>query len=171
MSPVGPCEVPNPSLLQVVRDAGAYADCYVTEVEREVALPAFVEAFYTTRLFRLERALLRWFAARPSSDLDARRLAEGVSDSFAAWHVEGRTTDQLLLADFTGRTKSWLMVAPVAVSGARTRLYFGSAVVRSAGKGTGRSGLGRAFHALLGLHRIYSRLLLGAARSRFQRSP
>ena len=51
-------------------------------------------------------------------------------EKFAAWHVENRSENEILMCDFRGRTRSWLMVAPVStVSDARTRLYFGSAVV------------------------------------------
>jgi len=111
--------------------------------------------------------MLAWFVARPSTDLQARQLAEGSTDSFAAWRVEGRAPDQVLLADFMGRTRSWLMVAPApGGAGAGTRLYFGSAVVPRRHTGHGRPRMGFAFHALLGFHKLYSRLLLQAARSR-----
>src|SRR4051812_28810807 len=90
----------------------------------------FVEAFYTTAVFKLERLLLRVFAARPSTDGQAGKLARGELSSFAAWSVEGRAPDQLLLSDFSGRTRSWLMVSASDEPGlACTRLYFGSAVV------------------------------------------
>jgi hypothetical protein len=169
---VHPAELPAGALLQHCREAGAYADCYVCDVEGPVSHAAFVEAFYTTRLFRLERFILRWLVRRPATDADARRLAEGTADGFSAWRVEARSSNQLLLADFTGRTKSWLMVGPVPdASGQKhTRLYFGSAVVplksRSAHE---KPSMGFAFHALLGFHRLYSRLLLSAARSRVMR--
>ncbi|MES2956564.1 MAG: hypothetical protein V4792_00180 [Pseudomonadota bacterium] len=165
---VVPSPLPDNALLRADRSGEAYADCYVTEVDGAYPLGAFVEAFYTTALFRLERALLAVFLARPSTDSDARQLAQGRSYSFAAWRVEARSEDQLLLADFTGRTKSWLMVAslPSAASEARTRLYFGSAVVHRIHAPSGRSSMGFAFHALLGFHRLYSRLLLRAAGSR-----
>lgn len=168
MTSVCPCELPATSLLHKYRQEGAYTDCYVAEVGGSVSQSAFIEAFYTTLLFKAERVILDWFAARPSSDIEANRLAEGASCSFAAWRVEGRTADQLLLADFTGRTRSWLMAAPVGGTGLgmRTRLYFGSAVVARVDARTGRRKMGFAFHALLGLHRLYSRLLLRAARSR-----
>ena len=170
-SPVCPGDLPAEALLQSSRAAGAYTDCYVCEVEGAVSLSAFVEAFYTTRLFKLERFILRWLARRPATDADARRLAEGGASTFSAWRVEGRAANQLLLADFTGRTKSWLMVAPVMASSAteRTRLYFGSAVVPLARRSAeGKPAMGFGFHALLGFHRLYSRLLLGAARSRLK---
>lgn len=168
MSRVQSCPLPEASLLEPYRARGAYADCYCTEVDGAVSQAAFVEAFYTTALFKVERRLLAWFAARPSSDRQARQLAEGGATSFAAWRVEARTADQLLLADITGRTRSWLMVMAPGGTGAgqRTRLCFGSAVVPRRGAGPGRRRMGWSFHALLGFHKLYSKLLLEAARSR-----
>lgn len=160
---VEPCELPETASLRRYRDPGAYVDCYVVEVAGSVSHAAFVEAFYTTPLFKVERLILAAFVSRPSTDLDAKQLAEGRADSFAAWRVEDRKTDQLLLGDYTGRTKSWLMVAP---SGDGTSLYFGSAVVPKVDSTTGERKLGFVFGALLGFHKLYSRLLLGSARSR-----
>jgi hypothetical protein len=170
--PIRPGELPPASLLQPCREAGAYADCYVCDVEGAVSHAAFVEAFYTTRLFKLERFILRWLARRPATDADARRLAEGTANGFSAWRVEARSSNQLLLADFTGRTKSWLMVGPVPDGSGHetTRLYFGSAVVPRRARGAHeKPTMGFGFHALLGFHRLYSRLLLTAARSKVVR--
>jgi len=161
-------ELPDSALLRKYRGGGAYADCYVTEVAGSVSQAAFVEAFYTTPLFRIERAILKWLAARPSTDIEAKQLATAASDSFAAWRVEGRSANQLLLVDYTGRTRSWLMVAPVGGhgGGSRTRLYFGSAVVPIVNARNGTRELGFVFHALLTFHKLYSRALLLSARSR-----
>ena len=165
---IRPGELPPASLLHPCREAGAFADCYVCEVPGDVSHAAFVEAFYTTPLFKLERTLLQWLARRPATDADARRLAEGASESFSAWRVEARAANQLLLADITGRTKSWLMVEALPGSDGRpqTRLCFGSAVVPKKGSASGPPRMGFAFHALLGFHRLYSRLLLSAASTR-----
>jgi hypothetical protein len=163
MPPVRACALPDDALLARYAGTGAYTDCYATDLARPVAQADYVEAFYVGRLFRLERWLLARFLHRPSTDAEAKALATGARDTFAAWHVEDRRADQLLLCDLAGRTRSWLMVAP---HGAGTRLYFGSAVVPRAGR-TG--GLGFAFHALAGFHTLYSRALLSAARSRLAR--
>ena len=162
------CEMPERALLRKYRDGVGYADCYFAEVPESISQRAFVEAFYTTALFKLERAILRWFAGRPSTDAEARELAAGNRKLFAAWRVEERTADELLVADFTGRTRSWLMASPIsdAANGMRTRLYFGSAVVPKPDAAPGRQKMGFAFHALLGFHAMYSRALLRAARSR-----
>ena len=168
MSAVRPCELPTRSFLFIAREPGSFADCYVAEIDDAVSQTAFVEAFYTTRLFKAERLLLALFVGKPSTDAQARDLAAGAATSFAAWRVENRSPEQLLLADFTGRTRSWLMTEPVeATPGSpRTRLYFGSGVEPRTRTTDGRSAMGFGFRALLGFHTLYSRLLLKAARSR-----
>jgi hypothetical protein len=167
-SSVRSSELPSDSLLQDCGKKGAFTDCYVTDVEGSVSQSAFVEAFYTTPLFKVERLLLKWFAARPSTDAEAKQLADGNASSFAAWRVEAQSANQLLLADMTGRTKSWLMASPVpgSVMPVQTRLHFGSAVVPASSSSNGVPRMGLIFQALLGFHRLYSRLLLGAARTR-----
>ncbi len=100
---------------------------------------------------------------KSSNDADARRLAHGEAETFAAWSVEARAVDQLLLCDFQNRTRSWLMCE--AREGEGTRLFFGSAVV-PVGVGSGAGRLGFPFDALLGFHQLYSRVLLGGARGR-----
>ncbi len=153
------CELPADALLARYRGDGSYADCYVTEVSRPVSQAEYVEAFYTSGVFKLERLILKLLVARPSTDQQARELAAGQRTAFAAWTVEARSPNQLLLCDFQGRTRSWLMASG-------TRLYFGSAVVRVESRGSGKAGLGFAFRALLGFHRLYSRVLLRAAARR-----
>ncbi len=165
-----PCPRPPGSLLNTYAASGAYTDCYGADAPGTVSLAHYVETFYTGRLFKLERLLLRWFAARSSTDADAGQVARGERADFAAWRVEGRAGDQLLMCDFAGRTRSWFMVAPDdAAAGARTRLYFGSAVVPLRDARTGASRMGWAFQALLGFHRLYSRALLSQAVSRLSR--
>jgi hypothetical protein len=149
------CTLPDEALTRRYRESGAHTDCFFTELARPVTHAEFVEAFYTTGLFKLERWILRLCFGRPSTDGEARALACGERDSFSAWTVEARARDQVLLRDFTGRTCSWLMVADDG-RGLGTRLYFGSAVIRSS-----------PLHAkLLGFHTLYSRLLLRAAARR-----
>ena len=109
---IEPCDLPPTALLRRYRDAGAYTDCYTTEIAARVSHVEYVEAFYTTFVFKLERFLLKGLVSKPSTDTEAARLARGAIDSFAAWTVEGRAPDQVLMADYMGRTKSWLMVAP-----------------------------------------------------------
>ena len=163
------CELPEVALLRKYLVDGAYADCYATDTAKPVTHAAYVEAFYTTEVFKLERLILALLASKPSTDAQANQLASGSLDVFAAWRVEGRAADQILLADYTGRTRSWLMVAPSADARPGTRLYFGSAVVPAKSTRTGNTGLGLTFRALLGFHKVYSRVLLYAARSRLAR--
>ena len=162
------CPVPTHALLTKYANAGAYTDCFVTEIARTVSRAEFVEAFYTGELFKVERFLLRVFISRPSTDLQARQLAAGELNEFAAWRVEARAADQLLMCAIDGRTRSWLMVSAAQVPG-RTRLYFGSAVVTkvdAVNASTGKSSMGFVFKALLGFHKLYSRALLSAAAAR-----
>lgn len=159
MLPIRAAEVPANSLLGRYVAAGAYADCYVTELPGPVSHAQCVEAFYTTAVFKVERLLLGLLISRPSTDAQAKQLAQGHSPSFAAWSVEARALDEVLLS--SGRTRSWLMVSPQASS---TRLFFGSAVV--ARRSQGHSGLGLAFGALLWFHKLYSQALLLSARAR-----
>ncbi len=167
MASIQTCKLPDKALLRRYQDSGAYTDCYVSEITGQVSQAQFVEAFYTTPLFKLERLLLSLLLARPSTDLQARGLAEGSIEGFAAWSVEDRALNQLLLKDFQGRTRSWLM-SVVDSSGHSTRLYFGSAVVPIVDRITGESGMGFLFKALLGFHRLYSRALLRLAVSRLK---
>ncbi len=162
---VAACELPPMALLHRSREAGAYVDCFSTTVAGHCSHARFVEAFYTTPLFKLERLILRWALAKPSTDAQAQQLALGSANRFAAWSVEARDADQLLLVDFSGRTKSWLMTAPDA---AGTRLYFGSAVMPRKRAAVGGTRYGWVFSALLGFHKLYSRLLLRAAARRLQ---
>lgn len=163
-----PSDLPPAALLHKYRDSGAYTDCYFIEVPQRISHAQYVEAFYTTSVFKLERQLLKWFVSKPSTDAQAHLLARGELDCFAAWTVEDRDVDQVLMADFMGRTKSWLMVAAAGTAG--TRLYFGSAVVPVRDK-SGERTLGSPFDALLGFHKLYSRVLLNAAAARISNRP
>lgn len=155
-----PCDLPPNALLRRYQNSGAYTDCYTVEVARRVSHAEYVAVFYTTFVFKTERVLLSWLLSKPSTDTQAGRLARGEVGLFAAWTVEARAADQLLMADYVGRTKSWLMIAP---SGdAATRLYFGSAVVPVRDR-SGQPTMGRSYSALLGFHKLYSRVLLSAA--------
>ena len=166
MSSIRPCPLPPDALLAGYAAGGAYADCYTAEVARPVPHGSFIEAFYRGGLMRLERRLIGLVLSRPSTDAQVRELAAGQTREFSAWRVEHRTPNQLLMRDVGGRTRSWLMTVPEGANG--TRLYFGSAVVPSVDRATGKSRMGFGFHALLGFHKLYSRLLLGAALARLE---
>lgn len=76
---------------------------------------------------------------------------------FAVWTVEDIATDQILLSDAGGRTRSWLAVDA-------DTLWFGSAVVPP---GPGQ-GIGLVARALIGPHVLYSRALLSSAARRLR---
>ena len=145
--------LPSDALLASYSRSGAYTDCYSVSLDRPASLCEFMEAFYTSRIFKLERWLLASFLRFPSSDDEAKMLAQGEVERFSAWQVEARRGDQAVLA--AGRTRSWLMVAP---SGELTTLFFGSAIVPRR-----HGGLGWPFNILLTFHKVYSRILLRAA--------
>lgn len=162
-SSIQPCPLPDNALLNKYRRDGGYTDCYMTEISIPVSHAQYVNAFYTTTLFKLERFILTWTVSKPSTDTQAKQLADGTRDAFAAWTVEERIEDQLLMCDFVSRTRSWLMVAPLEKG---TRLYFGSAIVSKTGKSTVELG----YRALIGFHKMYSVALLYAARSRLEKT-
>lgn len=156
------CELPDGALLRKYAAKGAYTDCFAAEVAVRASFASYVEAFYSSAAFRPERWVLA-LIGKASNDADVRRLAHDGAQTFAAWSVEARTSDQLLLCDFLSRTRSWLMLAPVEGGGAR--LYFGTAVV-PVGVGAGGGRLGFPFDAMVPLHQVYARVLLGGARGR-----
>lgn len=167
MNSIKLCELPPGALLNKYKQQGAYTDCYSIEVQRAITHSDYVEAFYTTALFKVERFILAIFVARPSTDLQVKQLASGEVETFAAWSVEGKAENQLLLCDFLGRTRSWLMTDVCDKSSrASTLLYFGSAVISELNARTGQAKYGFGFRALLGFHRLYSRALLRSAVSR-----
>lgn len=166
---------PPTSLLQRELASGAFADAYALQRPGRVAQADWVAAFYTSPVFKLERWILACLGF-PSSDEQARSLAYGQAQAYAAWRVEARQPQQLLMRDATGRTCSWLSVEELRAgdSAVATRLWFGSAVrprpaaAGRAGRAGGKAGFGLAFHLLLGLHKAYSRALLASAARRLE---
>lgn len=155
------CDVPRDGLLQAYVARG-YTDCFEVMSPLEIDLGAFIDAFYTTWLFRLERAVLSVALRRRIRDADVAALAAG-ADTFAAWRVEGRADHQILLCDMAGHTRSYLAVSHK--QGGVTRLVFGSAVVAA---DSGQSG--GMMKALLPLHRFYSKCLLRLAERKLRYS-
>jgi hypothetical protein len=154
--------LPDTALLQRYRAQGAHTDCYTAEVAGEIALETYITAFYNSRAFRPERALLGLLLGIKAGPAEVAALAEGRAERFSAWSVEGRAADQILLCDYQRRTRSWLMVAPGEAPGT-TRLHFGSAVTRTGRTRAARLGEGLVFTGLLWFHALYSRVLQGAA--------
>ena len=163
MKQVVEVELPIGSLIAEQAELlGYYTDCFSIELTQSVTFPAFINAFYTTPLFRLERLILALTPKGRMKDVDVVALANGECDRMSVWTVETRRADEILLS--AGRTKSWLMVVPHQGG---TRLFFGSVVVPEPPKRAGGAPrLGPVFDSLLRAHRVYSRLLLGAAAQR-----
>ncbi|MET3838857.1 hypothetical protein ABIE49_000935 [Bradyrhizobium sp. OAE829] len=138
-SAIRPCPLPADALLARYAGAGAYTDCYALDVAGAVSHAAYVEAFYTGRMFKIERFLLGLLLSKPSTDIEVKQLAIGKIDHFSGWRVEDRSANQVLLRDLiSGKTRSWLMVAPQAEGTTRaTRLFFGSAVLADRSKQRG----------------------------------
>lgn len=168
MSGVRREDLPEGALLAGLREEGAYTDCYVLDVDGAITQADYVSAFYRSWLFKIERFILTWTVAKPSSDRDAAELALGERNDFAAWSVEWRTADQILMCDYQKRTRSWLMTKRLD-GDRRTRLYFGSAVVPLRPDGRKDRAFGIAFRLLLGFHKLYSIALLRAAARRLER--
>ena len=156
--------LPEHSLLFAYHTRGDYTDCFTVDVAGAVSQQQFVAAFYTSRLFKVERFILKWLVAKRSTDREVGLLASGAIDSFAAWTVEGRKPHQLLLCDYQGRTRSWLMVEQITGRhGAATWLFFGTGIVSATDRRTGRKTMPLLFRLLLGFHRRYARALLRSA--------
>ena len=79
-------ELPEKALLRRYGMADGYVDCFAIDMKKRVSLAEYVEAFYTTGLFKLERVVLA-AAGHSSSDVEARELAAGARDKFAVWYV------------------------------------------------------------------------------------
>lgn len=154
--------LPAEVLLARYVSEGNYIDCFTADVPVAVAQADFVRVFYSSWAFRPERLLLKLVLGKGATATDVAELAAGKRTIFAAWSVEAQTADQLLLCDYQGLTRSWLMAAPLG-DGQSTRLHFGSAVVPR-----GRRLAGLTFRALTWFHRAYSQLLLSATVQRLK---
>lgn len=64
---IHPCQLPEQALLRKHSESGAYTDCCAVEIARSVSQAEYIEAFYTTWIFKLERLLLGLFVSRPSA--------------------------------------------------------------------------------------------------------
>ena len=68
---------PNLRCCRKYARSGAYTDCFHTDILDNVSLPQFVEAFYTTWLFKLERFILQLLVKKPSTDAEAKTGGPG----------------------------------------------------------------------------------------------
>ena len=158
--------VPEDALLARYLQPDCYADCYTVDIPQIVTQSDYIVAFYTTWLFKLERSILKYAVSKPSTDAQARQLANAATDSFAAWTLEMRNDNELLLCDFQGRTRSWLKTAPQPGENSGTRLFFGTAVVSAEYRNSDQKNDVPGFRFLIPFHKLYARALLHAARSK-----
>jgi hypothetical protein len=156
-------ELPSDALSASYQEQGAFVDCYYMDIVKDISLEQYIQAFYTTALFKLERSLLSLATFKRTKDEDAVELSLGKTDQYSIWTVEGREYNQIMLRDFTGNTRSWLMVQKPNENEAGTRLYFGSVVVPKDVTKDGQGSFGALFHLLDKFHEVYSRALLSAA--------
>ncbi len=171
MTHISEGDAPENALTAKDGERGAHTDCFYVDLPWNVTLEQFISAFYTTSLFKIERAILSVTVRKPSTDEGALLLAQNKTQSFAAWSVEGRTLNQILLRDYMGKTKSWLMVEAISINATpATRLYFGSVIVPKKVSEDGRIFIGTIFHLFGGFHKVYSRALLRAAYKKLESS-
>ena len=138
-----------------------HTDCFSVSIRKTISIESFVEAFYTSWLFKIERKILGMVMDKPSTDAQAIELSIGQRDQFSAWNLEYRDEHKVVLADFMGRTKSWLMVQNT--DDTSTRLFFGSAVMPRLNTDGSLGKQSLVFRLLGGFHLLYSRALLWAA--------
>ncbi len=167
MSKVFETELPSHALTASYKEQRAFVDCYYMDIGKEISLDKYIQAFYTTPLFKLERSLLSLATFKHGKDDDALQLSLGNIDHYSVWMVEGREPNQIMLRDFTGITRSWLMVEEVSGSNSdsemSTRLYFGSVVVPKGVTESGQGSFGVLFHLFGKFHQLYSKALINAA--------
>lgn len=168
MIEVSPGQPPPGALIERYRDLGDYVDCFVATLPGHVSHARYVEAFYTSPLFRLERWFLTLVLWKPSTDRQAAELARGDRDAFAAWTVEARAVDQTLVCDYLNVTRSWLQSVQTGEGEiAATTLYFGTVVSPTRALWLFHIG----FRVLNGYHGGYARALLRSAARRLALSP
>jgi hypothetical protein len=109
MNLIQSCVLPEGAMLSRYAQSGTYTDCYFMDMPMKIGLSEYIKSIYTTPLFKIERGILALIARRPSTDLGAEELANNKTKQFAAWSVEDRGANQMLLCDFMGRTRSWLI--------------------------------------------------------------
>ena len=158
--------LPPQSLLARKRGPECYRDAFRASVAGEVSLGELVTAFFSSRAFLAERMALH-LIGRGADHADIAALAAGRTERFAAWQMEAREENELLMHDFLDQTCCWLAVSTRGPDGAldgplpvpergRTFIWFGTGV-REVG--------GPIMRNLQGAHRFYARqLLAGAAR-------
>ncbi|MEL6648775.1 MAG: hypothetical protein AAFQ05_13995 [Pseudomonadota bacterium] len=153
--------LPQDSLLHACATRpGSYTDCFEAAVPTDGtpdrAFERFVFLFFDSWLFRVERMILRFAGKAPKAGTDPIALARGEVAHFAAWTVDARRAQELLMSVHHTPIRTWLSVAK---DGDQMRLRFGTALL--AQETSGRVHWG--FRATIRAHRLYAKLLLKAA--------
>ena len=76
--------LPDEALLARYRDGRSYTDCYSVDVAHVVSHAAYVEAFYTSAVFKVERQLLAWLCGGAGGEPAHGRSQDGIRVSRAA---------------------------------------------------------------------------------------
>ena len=139
----------------------AMADCFSLTLNKNVTIASFLAAFYTSKIFKIERKILAFALQKPSTDEQAIALSKSQRDTFAIWTQAYRDNEQIVLSDFKGSTKSWLMVKQITSS--ETQIFFGTAVMPTVKKDGSLGEPSKLFVILGSFHRLYSKLLLWSA--------
>jgi len=154
-------ELPSDSLLIRYRESKDFTDCYQISINQKINLHEYVNAFYTSWLFKLERFIIKWLVNKPSTDQDVELLARSETSEFSAWSVEERTENQLLLCDYQGQTRSWLSV--VNQDNESSQIYFGTAVVYRKDKKGRTIEFNQVFKFISLFHHFYAKALIRCA--------
>jgi len=165
---IAPSHLPDDSFLHDYQKNNNFTDCYKVLIHRNVSGLEFVEAFYTSWLFRLERLIIAIFVLRPSTDKQLLKFLRFQRPTFSAWTIERSSAEQWLMCDYQGKTRSWFMVKPFQ-NESITELYFGTAILANAKDKFGNSRLTLFFRLLLLFHRHYAIWLLNAAKRRLEK--
>jgi hypothetical protein len=148
------------------------ADCYSLEIDGKVSLEEFVEAFFTSQVFQVERMVL----PVASTDEQARQFARGTTADFATWRAVGRTEGEFLTIWGDGSPETteipksgtqgatWFRVEPAGTADApRTRISLGSSIV-----GTPNPLTSFVMGIATPLHGVYSQTLVQCAADNLQ---
>lgn len=138
-----------------------HTDCFQVTLPKHIPLEDFINAFFNSLLFRIERLILKLTVKKPSTDEDIAKLANGTSDTMAAWQLEQRDENQILLEVPQTPIRTWLMRR---TDGDHTHLYFGSAILPSRKDRHGKPAMGHLFFVLTWFHILYARALLYLAK-------
>ncbi len=152
---------PDAALTAYQAREGCHTDCFFIDVPGTLTLQTYIELFFDTWLFRLERRILALTGFGPAGLPEIQALASGQTETFAAWTVEIRTPTQILMNVAKSPIRTWLQVEPTPTG---ARLYFGSAVLPNPKSNR----INRLTTALTPLHLIYAKSLLGAAARKYK---